>query len=544
MALRGRERRVTGAGHLFKSQRPPAILIAAIAVVAWPGISIAASSPSPAGPPSQQEAVEPASESGGNRSSDDATRPLDLEELSARATAAVTLIEIEAGDRSRQGSGFLVDPEGLVLTNYHVIRGATNARVRLSSGDFYDRVAVMATDERRDLAILKISGFGLPTLPLGNSDEVRIGTDVVAIGSPMGLENTVSTGIISGRRTEPEGFRLLQITAPASTGSSGGPVLDRSGHVIGIAASQFRNGQNLNFAVPVNYARGMLAELDGEPLVVLGAAAGFAASERTDTGTREMGSDDERVNEGLEFDLSRLQDHELELVLRERTGAVRRTHVTYRRIEDIAGGEPRLERYAVVETTLEDDSASAPHTIRRERHRSLMSAEDLSPVSARGEIEWLTGSGDDEWRRTAYDLRFADDRVTGTVTDGAGVVRQVDREVPTGTLLRSMRHVAFATLEVDTDRMIGRSMELHTFDAETAEMRIDRFDIRNRTTIEAGDRARQALVVDVASGLVNERHYFTSDPPRRLLRRQDAEIGAVEEVVSYRRIQTPDSSTN
>ena len=532
--------------HPLKSRRFPAIVIVAVAALAWPGSSIAATSSlpaelSPAELPGRQEAPEPAHQAIGDTASDDATRPLDLEELSARATAAVALIEIEAGDRSRQGSGFLVDSEGLVLTNHHVIRGATNARVRLSSGDVYDRVAVMATDERRDLAILKISGFALPTLPLGNSDEVRIGTDVVAIGSPMGLENTVSTGIISGRRTEPEGFRLLQITAPASTGSSGGPVLDRTGRVIGIAASQFRNGQNLNFAVPINYARGMLAEIDGEPLAVLGAEARFAGLSESDGNgeSEEMATDENRVNDGLEFDLSRLRDHELELVLRERTGAVRRTHVTYRRIEDIAGGEPRVERYAIVETTVEDDSASAPRTIRRERHRSLMSAEDLSPVSARGEVEWLAAGGDDEWRRTAYDLRFSEDRVTGTVTDGAGVVRQVDRDVPPGTLLRSMRHVAFATLKADADRMIGRSMELHTFDAETAEMRIDRFDIRHRTTIEAGDRAQRALVVDVASGLVNERHYFTTDVPRQLLRRQDAEIGAVEEVVSFTRIPGP-----
>lgn len=532
--------------HPLKSRRFPAIVIVAVAALAWPGSSIAATSSlpaelSPAELPGRQEAPEPAHQAIGDTASDDATRPLDLEELSARATAAVALIEIEAGDRSRQGSGFLVDSEGLVLTNHHVIRGATNARVRLSSGDVYDRVAVMATDERRDLAILKISGFALPTLPLGNSDEVRIGTDVVAIGSPMGLENTVSTGIISGRRTEPEGFRLLQITAPASTGSSGGPVLDRTGRVIGIAASQFRNGQNLNFAVPINYARGMLAEIDGEPLAVLGAEAPFAGLSESDGNgeSEEMATDENRVNDGLEFDLSRLRDHELELVLRERTGAVRRTHVTYRRIEDIAGGEPRVERYAIVETTVEDDSASAPRTIRRERHRSLMSAEDLSPVSARGEVEWLAAGGDDEWRRTAYDLRFSEDRVTGTVTDGAGVVRQVDRDVPPGTLLRSMRHVAFATLKADADRMIGRSMELHTFDAETAEMRIDRFDIRHRTTIEAGDRAQRALVVDVASGLVNERHYFTTDVPRQLLRRQDAEIGAVEEVVSFTRIPGP-----
>ncbi|HSM08216.1 MAG TPA: trypsin-like peptidase domain-containing protein, partial [Gemmatimonadota bacterium] len=212
-----------------------------LAVISTP---LAAASPAPsARSATLQEAVEQQDDAQQVRDATGPagqTTPANLEELSSLATAAVVLVEVQAGDRSRQGSGFIVDQEGIILTNHHVIRNATNATVRLSSGDIYDRVSVLAVDERRDLAVLKISGFGLPTLQLGNSDSVRIGTDVIAIGSPLGLENTVSTGIVSGRRTEPRGFQLLQITAPASTGSSGGPVLLRDGRVVGIAASQFR----------------------------------------------------------------------------------------------------------------------------------------------------------------------------------------------------------------------------------------------------------------------------------------------------------------
>lgn len=489
-------------------------LLSAATVVATPAPGLASQQ--------QSEAVVPHTPS-------TAGERLDLEELATRATAAVVLIDVQLGQKSRQGSGFVVDPDGVIITNYHVIRDATSASVKLSSGDVYDRVLVMATDERRDIAILKISGFGLPVLELGDSDEVRVGTDIVAIGSPMGLENTLSTGIVSGHRKEPKGYRLLQITAPASTGSSGGPVLLRDGRVVGIACSQFRAGQNLNFAVPINYARGMLAQIDGTPVAVLGGTAGSSAQPASDGD--EMAASESRVNAGIQFDVGRFEDHRLDLSVQETGGALRRTRVTYRRIDDIAGGEPRIERYLEGTSTLQvdgDDPDGAVRAVRRERRRSIVSANDLAPVSARGEVEWLV---DAQWRRTGYDLRFANGRVTGTVTDSAGVVRQVDREVPTGVVLRDLRDLAFGA--VVAEQFVGRSVELTTFDAARAELTSDRFDVRSRTTVESEGSTVNALAVDVASGLVNERTYYTIDVPRRLLSRQHAETGAVEEVVGY-----------
>lgn len=455
--------------------------------------------------------------------------PANLEELSVMATAAVVLIDVDVGKKSRQGSGFVVTQDGLILTNYHVIRDATNATVRLASGDVYDRVSIMATDERRDLAVLKVSGFSLPTLALGNSDSVHVGTEVVAIGSPMGLENTVSTGIVSGRRTEPRGFKLIQISAPASTGSSGGPVLNREGRVIGIAASQFRSGQNLNFAVPINYARGMLAEVDGEPLTVLGANSLPRSEESTDV---EEADPVNAVNRGLRFDLTNFRDHRLELRVREPGGAERQTEVTYHRIQDIAGGEPRIERYVQSESIIQPDASAPGQAVRRERSRSLMNAADLSPVSSRGEVEWEVAG---EWFRRSWDLLFDGNRVSGTVEDSSGVVRQVDRELPPGVVLRGMRDIAFGA--VVADPLVGRSMELHTFDAESAELRIDRFDIRHRTSIEVDGELLPALAVDVASGLVNERTYYSPDVPRHLMRRQLAETNSVEDVVAYALLQ-------
>jgi len=98
-----------------------------------------------------------------------------LEELAARVTPAVVLIDVTTAADSRQGSGFIVDPAGRILTNSHVMRDARSARVRLSSGDVYEEVQVLADDPRRDIAILQIAGFDLPFLELTNSDSVRVG---------------------------------------------------------------------------------------------------------------------------------------------------------------------------------------------------------------------------------------------------------------------------------------------------------------------------------------------------------------------------------
>jgi hypothetical protein len=118
---------------------------------------------------------------------------------------------------------------------------------------------VLAADKVRDLAVIKIHGKNFRSLTLGNSDRVQIGEEIVAIGNPLGLELTVSNGILSGVRTvEKEGGKLLQITAPISQGSSGGPLFNMAGEVVGITSMYFEGGENLNFAIPVNDAKRLL----------------------------------------------------------------------------------------------------------------------------------------------------------------------------------------------------------------------------------------------------------------------------------------------
>ena len=450
-----------------------------------------------------------------------AAQSVDLEGLSERATQAVVLIDVRTASDSRQGSGFLVGSDGLILTNHHVVRDARSARVKLASGDVYDRVSILARDERRDIAVLQIAGFDLPTLPLGNSDSVRIGAPVVLIGSPLGLENTVSTGIVSGRRQEPEGFQLIQVTAPASRGSSGGAVLGADGSVVGIAASQFLAGQNLNFAVPINYARGLLQNLGPEPLEVLEPTTAVAA----EPAARPMASES-GVNGGLRFDVDSFPGYVAEYEVALGEDVHRRTRVTYRVIESVGGGPARVERYLQSETTRRTEPFGTPQTVRRERVRSLMGVAGLRPISSRGEVSWWQGEG---WRTASHDVRFEGDRVVGMTSDTTGRSLDLDRVLPQGVILREARDLAFATLAVDS--LVGRSVEFSVFDAWTGEVVEDRYDVLAAERLDVLGASRDVLRVNAATGLDNETIYFLESRPRVPLRRVGQEGDETEMAV-------------
>jgi len=179
-----------------------------------------------------------------------------------------------------QGSGVIVDATGVFVTNLHVVRGDTTASVKLANGDVYDDVAVVDVDERKDLVLLKIKAFGLIPAVLGNSDQEQAGDRVILIGSPRGLEQSVSDGLISGVRDSGEGYRLFQTSAAASPGSSGGGMFNEFGELIGIVSSKLMNGENLNFGIPVNYMRGLLSSQSRMTLAEL--AAKFAPDTHDD----------------------------------------------------------------------------------------------------------------------------------------------------------------------------------------------------------------------------------------------------------------------
>jgi S1-C subfamily serine protease len=140
-----------------------------------------------------------------------------------------------------------------------VIERAAAVRIKLPAGGEFAATGIVALKPDLDLAVLRVEAQGVPVVALGDSDAVQVGERVVAIGSPMGLQNTVSDGLVSAIR-EKAGQKVFQITAPVSPGSSGGPLFNAKGQVIGITFASVTEGQNLNFAIPINDAKPLIGD--------------------------------------------------------------------------------------------------------------------------------------------------------------------------------------------------------------------------------------------------------------------------------------------
>lgn len=181
-------------------------------------------------------------------------RQLTVTEVVRQTSGAVVQIVVldGLGKEFALGSGFIVSADGKIVTNFHVIEGAHSAIAKLANGSFFSVAGVLAVDADRDLVLLKVEENGLPFLTLGSNIGLQVGDQVVAIGSPLGLEGTVSDGIVSAIRTGEQGKNWIQTTVPVSHGNSGGPLLDMRGKVVGVitAGVDPGEGQNLNFAIP------------------------------------------------------------------------------------------------------------------------------------------------------------------------------------------------------------------------------------------------------------------------------------------------------
>lgn len=212
-----------------------------------------------------------------------ADAPRSFAALAAQANPAVVYVQTLQEQRGRTGrrrvvgeglgSAFVFDPNGLILTNNHVIENATEISVTFE-GDRRMAATVLGRDPKTDIAVLRVEATGLAHLPLGDSDATRVGDWVMAIGNPFGLSHTVSAGIVSAKgRTQqdvqglgdPTGyFNFIQTDASINPGNSGGPLLDLSGHVVGINTAIRARANSIGFAVPINMVKELLPQLVAE----------------------------------------------------------------------------------------------------------------------------------------------------------------------------------------------------------------------------------------------------------------------------------------
>ncbi len=176
--------------------------------------------------------------------------------------------------RRSLGSGFIISKEGYILTNNHVVKGATEIKVKLHDGSKYD-AKLVGSDAKTDIALIKIDPKGkkLTTAKLGDSDKVEIGQWVLAVGNPFGLSYTVTAGIISAKgRVIGEGpyDNFIQTDASINPGNSGGPLINMNGEVIGINTAIVAQGQGIGFAIPINMAKEILPQLKTKGKVTRG----------------------------------------------------------------------------------------------------------------------------------------------------------------------------------------------------------------------------------------------------------------------------------
>ena len=197
--------------------------------------------------------------------------------------ASVVVIAAKYSNTSdtRQGSGVIIDDGMTVITNVHVVGGASEIMVHLQDGRSIESKGYLKADIDRDLITIKIPKKfkGVKPIKLSKSKKIKIGTKVVAIGSPQGLTNTVSEGIISGIREFESGTKVIQTSAPVSPGSSGGGLFNVNSELIGITSFLHKGGQNLNFAYPTEYILPLLVNVATTPFYKIKAPKALISTE-------------------------------------------------------------------------------------------------------------------------------------------------------------------------------------------------------------------------------------------------------------------------
>lgn len=190
---------------------------------------------------------------------------LSPKDIYAESTPAI--VRIEAGE-AKVGTGFVVDASGVVATNLHVIEGEAQIKVRAYDGKEYPVMSIAGIDKGHDLALVRIQPKKpMRTVKLGDSNQVAIGDKIFAIGNPLGVfDYSITDGLISQVRPLSDDLKILQISAAISPGSSGGPLFNQFGEVIGVTTAIITQGQAINLAVPANYLRPLMR--DGKPMTL------------------------------------------------------------------------------------------------------------------------------------------------------------------------------------------------------------------------------------------------------------------------------------
>jgi hypothetical protein len=216
--------------------------------------------------------------------------PVSLNPAQIAALATPSVVAIRGP--SSMGTGFIVRRNGWIATNLHVITRQEELTVAIPGRGELPVLEVIVADPDHDLAIIRVDADNLPVLRLGNSRSVRAGDPIVAIGHPLGFEDTISNGLVSAVRSIDDSLTIFQISAPIAPGSSGGPLINDRGRVIGVTTATVTQGQNINFGMPVAY----LMEALERPRPISFAA--FVAAQLAPAGKRDLPRHDVAVLEG------------------------------------------------------------------------------------------------------------------------------------------------------------------------------------------------------------------------------------------------------
>ena len=199
---------------------------------------------------------------------------LATEELYKRVLPSIMTVVVDKPEGRVMGTAFLVK-DSLALTAWHVVKDARRAVAKFSDGETFEVSGLVDKDEKRDLALIRVKVFGRPPLALEGTSPA-VGSRAYVVGSPRGLEFSISDGLVSQIQTI-DGVKQLQFTCPASPGNSGGPLFNEKAQVAGVVSWQVRDGQNLNFAVPISYALGLDTTLPTQPFDSVKSAGTFSS---------------------------------------------------------------------------------------------------------------------------------------------------------------------------------------------------------------------------------------------------------------------------